>query len=109
MMMPCISPAGQVAPLLISLAVGYGVLVLAKREARPLNRIGKVVGWLVMAVALVGLICIASSRLYRMCPSHGGAGKAAMCLMPPEAAAPVANDDRGAGDSPRVMSPADRK
>lgn len=79
MMMPCPSPSGQVAPLLISLALGYGVLLLARREQRPLDRIGKIVGWLVMLVSLVGLICIACARVCKMCPSHRGAHSGLMC------------------------------
>lgn len=81
----------MVPGLLISLAVGYGVLLLAKRETKPLNRIGKVVGWLIMTVAFTGLICIAVSSLCRMCPSKR-VKPAVMCpfggpkvdILPPE-------------------------
>jgi hypothetical protein len=84
-------PTGSVAPLLLTLALGYGVLYLAKREARLLRRLGNVIGWLMILVSFAGLICIAASRLCRKCPTSGSKA-AVMCpyggpkvdIMPPE-------------------------
>lgn len=100
MMHPYASSGGHVAPLLISLAVGYGVLILAKREAKPLNRIGKFVGWLILIVSFVGLLCLASSGLCRMCPKSGcpWGGPRSACLMPdmgmPMPADPAMSDEK---------------
>jgi hypothetical protein len=98
-MMPGVSPGGHAAPLLISMAVGYGVLLLARREARPLNRVGKFVGWLIIVVSFVGLLCVAASGLCRMCPRGSdmcpfGKPRSA-CLMPPEATVPMPDSERG--------------
>jgi hypothetical protein len=89
--MMCPSPAGQVAPLLVSMMLGYGVLLLARREGRLLSRVGKFIGWLVILVSLSGLLCKAVHCMRMMCPSKG-MKPAVMCpyggpksdLMPPQ-------------------------
>ena len=60
----------RTAPLLIALAVGYAVLVFARREARPLDLVGKIIGWLIIVVSFIGLLCIAASSACRMCPLY---------------------------------------
>ncbi len=57
-------------PLLISLAVGYVVLVLAKRETKQLALLGRIIGWVIIAVSTIGLLCTAACALYRLCPRH---------------------------------------
>lgn len=82
--------AGRATFLLVALAVGYWVLVLANNQEKPLNLIGRIVGWVILAVALIGLICsaVAGYCLWR-CPSGKCAWgpKKAMCAytekMPP--------------------------
>lgn len=69
----------RTAPLLISMAVGYAVLVFAKREARPLDWIGKVIGWIIIVVSLAGLICIAASAACRYCPFYRSCDAAMAC------------------------------
>ena len=69
----------RTAPLLISMAVGYAVLVFAKREARPLDWIGKIIGWILILVSLAGLICIAASAACRYCPFHRSCDTALAC------------------------------
>lgn len=116
--MPCppSSGGGHVAPLLISLAVGYAVLVFAKRESKPLNLIGKIIGWLVVVVAFVGLICSAAAGLCRMCPSSKKAcGPAAVScpLGGPRAACPMdkssAGDEGDKDEKPEAAAPASQK
>jgi len=78
-MMPCPMPSGgQAAPLLVSLAFGYAALILAKRETKSLNLLGRVIGWTIIAVSAIGLICIAACGLYRMCPKNRAACDSAM-------------------------------
>ena len=72
---------GKVAPLLFTLALGYGVLVLARREGKPLNKIGKFVGWLILVVSFVGLLCIAASCM--RCGRDGMMSAKGRCMMPP--------------------------
>lgn len=42
--------------LLLSLAAGYGVLVLSNKQERPLDKLGRVIGGLVLLGALAGLL-----------------------------------------------------
>lgn len=115
-MMPCFpSPGGHAAPLLISLAFGYGVLILARRETRPLNILGKVIGWLIIAVSAIGLLCTAACGLWMMCPRHrmecGGeaamgcpfSGRHSVCIAPQRAAD---DDNENEGDEKSAPSPA---
>ncbi|MCG3204464.1 MAG: hypothetical protein KCHDKBKB_01179 [Elusimicrobia bacterium] len=51
---------GKVSHLLISLAVGYAVLVFANKQERPLDILGRIIGGLIVLVSAIGLICIAA-------------------------------------------------
>jgi hypothetical protein len=55
------------APLLIlGLAAGYGVLVLANRQERPLDKLGRYVGGAVLLLSVLGLICAAVCKISHM-------------------------------------------
>lgn len=80
------------AVLLISLAAGYGVLVLSQNQPRPLDAIGRGVGGLILLVALIGLVCsaVCGMKCHRMMM---GCGSKMSCPMsrfaPSQPAAPV--------------------
>jgi hypothetical protein len=59
--------------LLLSFAAGYGVLVLANKQERPLDKLGRLSGGLIVLVSLVGLLCTAVCEIGRM-TGHGPAG-----------------------------------
>jgi hypothetical protein len=68
------SSAGQSLALpflLLSLVGGYWVLTLAINQAKTLNVVGKIVGVVVMLVAVCGLVCMALCGMCR--------GKKSMC------------------------------
>ena len=73
----------KVLVLLLCLAAGYGVLVLANRQERPLDKLGRFIGGVILLVSLVGLLCTAvcGFRYWRSgcfgggafnCPFYGG-------------------------------------
>lgn len=64
---------GKAAFLLVALALGYWVLTLADNQADRLKLIGRITGWLVMVVAVGGLLC---SAFAGMC------GRKKMCATP---------------------------
>jgi hypothetical protein len=66
MMCPPHAEGGKAAFLLISIALGYWVLTLAENQGNFLKLIGRIMGWLVMLVALSGLICSAAMGVCRM-------------------------------------------
>jgi len=60
---------------LILIALGMGYLVCAKAhdvDSKPGKFVGKVVGWLIMIVALVALACMAARCLMRCNSPIGG-------------------------------------
>jgi hypothetical protein len=87
--------------LLVSLAVGYGVLVLAMKQKRPVDIIGRVVAGIILIAALAGLICKASSAYCRYksscAPTEAcdASMKKAMCPYSGKATSPAA-DTKGA-------------
>ena len=54
----------RIVAYLISLAVGYWVLTLAEKEKNTNKKIGKVVGWIIIVVSLIGPLCITGSRVF---------------------------------------------
>lgn len=64
---------GKIAFLLLTMAVGYGVLVLSQKQTRPLDVLGRIVGGIILVVSFVGLLCTA------WCGSKRWCNKSAMC------------------------------
>ena len=54
----------HIVAYLFSAAVGYWVLTLAGKEKNFTKKVGCVVGWAIMVTSLVGLLCIATNRLF---------------------------------------------
>jgi hypothetical protein len=54
----------QIVAYLIALAVGYWVLTLATKEKGNNQKIGRVIGWVIILVAAGGLVCSAACRAY---------------------------------------------
>ena len=48
---------------LITLAVGYWVLTLAGKEKGTSQKIGKTIGWIIIAVSLLGPLCMAACHM----------------------------------------------
>ncbi len=60
----------KVPLLLLGLASGYGVLVVANKQERPLDNLGRFVGGLVLLLSLLGLVM---SAIYGIqCMRAGG-------------------------------------
>lgn len=80
----CTMGGGKAAVLLIALAVGYWVLTLAKKENAPLDKLGRFVGGLILAVSLIGLLCVAACGVMSMwCGRGGGMGCSPASMMCP--------------------------
>ena len=65
----------SVTALLFSAAAGYWVLTLATKEKEPLKKLGKLVGFIIIAVSLAGTACkvysvVRCSKNY--CPPQQG-------------------------------------
>lgn len=58
----------RILAYLIGLALGYWVLTLAAKEKGGNQKLGKVIGWVIIVVSLVGPLCLAGSCFY--CSSH---------------------------------------
>lgn len=54
----------RIVAYLFSAAVGYWVLTLAGKEKNFNKKVGCVVGWTIMTVSLVGLLCITANRIF---------------------------------------------
>jgi hypothetical protein len=69
-MMMAAPAGGKIAFLLVALALGYWVLTLAENQSPGLRTVGRVSGWVIMVVAVGGLLCSAVCGLGRMksCP-----------------------------------------
>lgn len=86
--------------LLLSLAAGYGVLILSERQDRPLDVLGRVIGGIIVLVAGIGLICIATCGIKRLgqcktgrgCPYAAKADCHAAGMMNPEGQMPMGGD-----------------
>jgi hypothetical protein len=69
MMYPMMNPmmggggGSKVSMLLLALAAGYAVLVLANKQERPLDVLGRILGGLILVVSFVGLLCVAICRI----------------------------------------------
>jgi hypothetical protein len=72
----------RIVAYLITLAVGYWVLTQAGKEKGMTQKIGKVIGWIIIAVSLAGPLCIGAGSLVchakgddcaynSSCPWHG--------------------------------------
>ena len=59
-----------IVAFLISLAVGFWLLTLAEKQNDYTKTLGKVFAWIIIAVSLLGPVCMASMALCRH--SHGG-------------------------------------
>ncbi len=53
----------HVAMYLATLAVGYWVLTLAESQKNLTKQIGKIIAWVIIAVSVMGPLCIAGSRM----------------------------------------------
>ena len=58
----------RILAYLVGLALGYWVLTLAGKEKGKNQTIGKVVGWIILVVSLMGGLCLGGSALY--CGTH---------------------------------------
>ena len=57
---PVVAPVGsKVGMLLVALGVGYWILTLADKQNAPLDILGRIIGSLILLVAVAGLICTA--------------------------------------------------
>jgi hypothetical protein len=66
-----------IVPLyLVTLAVGYWVLTISQSQQRPLDVVGRVVGFVIMLVAFFGLVCTS------MCRMNGGSCGSNWCGAP---------------------------
>lgn len=69
MMHPMMNPmmgggsGSKVSLLLMALAAGYAVLVLANKQERPLDVLGRILGGLILVVSFVGLLCVAVCKI----------------------------------------------
>ena len=89
----------KITLLMLTLAVGYWVLTLAQTQPKPLDKLGRIIGGLILIGALIGAICISVCRLgcaKGWCPPSGG-GKM-MCSM--GAGAPCGAKSRCEAGSP---------
>jgi len=50
----------KVPLMLLALAVGYWVLTLSEKQKKPMDLVGRLIGGLIVLVALLGLICSAA-------------------------------------------------
>ena len=77
--------------MLLTLAAGYGVLVLASRQERPLDKLGRLLGGLILLVSFIGSICTGWCRLSAMRGKCDIAGSKTMsCHLPSEPVEPAA-------------------
>lgn len=58
---------GRASILLLTLAVGYGVLVLSQSQQRPLNVLGRIIGGVILVVSIIGLGCVAFCGMKKQC------------------------------------------
>ena len=80
---------GKVSLLLMALAAGYAVLVLANKQGRPLDVLGRILGALILLVSSIGLVCMAACSLKCKMGSCGPKS-AAMCDSGPKKDCPFA-------------------
>ncbi len=88
-MMMSAPAGGKLAFLLIALALGYWVLTLAENQSPGLRKVGRVSGWVIMAVAAGGLICAAACGLCRMKKCNRGDAAKVGCSMGEAAESPA--------------------
>lgn len=65
--MPGAGSGARVAALLVSAAAGYAVLVLAAKQTRRLAMTGKILGWFIIVVSVLGLAWSAVACLKAHC------------------------------------------
>jgi hypothetical protein len=61
----------KIVAYLLTLALGYWVLTLADKQAGLTQKIGKVIGWIILIVSLSGPLCILGSCLSGHCGMSG--------------------------------------
>jgi hypothetical protein len=66
----------RIVAYLLTLALGYWVLTHAEKQAGLTQKIGKVIGWIILIISLSGPLCILGSSL----AGHCGTGHC--CWMP---------------------------
>jgi hypothetical protein len=57
----------KIVAYLLTLALGYWVLTHAEKQAGLTQKIGKVIGWIILIVSLSGPLCILGSCLAGHC------------------------------------------
>ena len=57
--------------LLIALAVGYYVLIIADKEKKQTKLLGQIIGWIIIVASLLGIWCYV-----QQCIQEGGVGAA---------------------------------
>ena len=73
----------RIVAYLVSLVVGYWVLTLADKQSGFTKTLGRVVGWIILVVSLVGPLCLAGKAVFcysnpyacqtsESCPWNGG-------------------------------------
>ena len=70
--------AGSAGTLLLAAAAGYWVLERAQSQKKNLKRTGRIIGWLIIVVSLLGVACRVWS--ITMCQTTGACG-AGWCPM----------------------------
>lgn len=60
-----------VAPLLISAAAGYWVLIQAAKEKAQLKKIGQLLGWVLIVVSIAGAACKIYYQISGCVPGKG--------------------------------------
>ncbi len=97
---------GKVPLLLLALAAGYGVLVLANKQERPLDRLGRLVGGIVLVVSFVGLLCVAVCSIMCRVSCHGERMGAACGMAKPTCPYSGNHDDASAPPAENDQAPA---
>ena len=73
----------RIVAYLVSLAVGYWVLTLSDKQSGFTKTLGRVVGWIILVVSLLGPLCLAGKAVFcysnpyncptsESCPWNGG-------------------------------------
>lgn len=83
----------RIVAYLVSLAVGYWVLTLADKQNGFTKTLGRVIGWIILVVSLLGPLCLAGKAVFcysnpydcrpsESCPwNEGGHGWGGACHM----------------------------
>ena len=71
---------GDAGMLLVSAAAGYWVLERAQAQKKGLKRAGRVIGWAIVLVSLIGVAC----RIWTIAMCQTGASGMGLCPLQPK-------------------------